>query len=160
MSIDVQWSNLESNEKSKRAIARQLRVLMWRFRSFVIRVRVSFSDVNGPRGGVDKRCIVSAKLRSPGEITIITEKNDFLPAFQASISRLIRAILREIVKQREMPIRINRRMKKIEQENANPQVRYGRHAAFAREKRFAGPLLPYRTDENVVSRPALPVILE
>lgn len=114
MSIDVQWSNLESNEQKKRAIARQLKVLMWRFRSFVVRVRVSFSDVNGPKGGVDKRCIVSAKLRSPGEITIITVKNDLLPAFQASLSRLIRAIHREIVRQREKPIRINRRMKKIE----------------------------------------------
>lgn len=114
MSVDVQWSALESNEKSKRAVARQLKVLMWRFRAFVIRVRVSFSDVNGPRGGVDKRCIVSAKLRSPCEITIISEKKDFLTAFQASLSRVIHAIHRELVKQREKPIRINRRVKTIE----------------------------------------------
>lgn len=111
MSVDVQWSTLESNEKSKRAVARQLKVLLWRFRAFIIRVRVSFSDVNGPRGGVDKRCIVSAKLRFPGEITIISEKKDFLMAFQSSLSRLILAIHRELVKQREKPIRINRRVK-------------------------------------------------
>jgi hypothetical protein len=114
MNVDVQWSSLESNEKSKRAVARQLKVLMWRFRAFIIRVRVSFSDVNGPRGGVDKRCIVSAKLRSPGEITIISEKKDFLPAFQSSLSRLIHSIHRELVKQREKPIRINRRVKAVE----------------------------------------------
>ncbi len=111
MSIDVKWSAPQFKGKSKHIVSRQLQILMWRFRAFLMRVRVCFSDVNGPKGGVDKRCIVSAKLRSPGEITIISEGMDYLEAFQTSLARLIRSVQRELKKQREKPIRINRRVK-------------------------------------------------
>ena len=48
MSVDVQWYELEFNGKSKRIVFRQLKILLWRFRSFIMRIRVRFSDVNGP----------------------------------------------------------------------------------------------------------------
>jgi len=111
MSIDVNWSALQFKGKSKQIVSRQLQMLMGRFRAFLIGVRICFSDVNGPKGGVDKRCMVSAKLRSPGEITIISEGMDYLEAFHAGIARLIRSIQRELKKEREKPIRINRRVK-------------------------------------------------
>jgi hypothetical protein len=50
-----------------------------------MRVRVRFSDVNGPKGGSDERCIVIAKLRSTtdgGEITIQSNEIDYLEVFQ------------------------------------------------------------------------------
>jgi hypothetical protein len=114
MSIEVRWSAPQFKGKSKNIISRQLQILMWRFRAFLMRVRVNFSDVNGPKGGVDKRCIVSAKLRSPGKITIISEGMDYLEAFQTSLARLIRFVQRELKKQREKPIRINRKVKFVE----------------------------------------------
>lgn len=117
MSIDVQWSELEFNDKSKRIVSRQLKILLWRFRSYIMRVRVRFSDVNGPKGGIDKRCIVSAKLRSTGEITIISGGVAYLEAFQSGLARLVRSVQRERIKQREKPIRISRKMKLIELEN-------------------------------------------
>lgn len=117
MSIDVNWSALEFNGKSKPIISRQLQIFMWRFRSFIIRVQVRFSDVNGPKGGVDKRCTFSPELRSPGELTITSEGIEYLEAFQSGLARLVRSLQREIVKQREKPIRINRRIRLINFEN-------------------------------------------
>ena len=116
MSIEIRWSAPQFNEKSKHIVSRRLQTLMWRFRAFLMRVRVCFSDVNGPKGGVDKRCIVSAKLRSPGKITIISEGMDYLEAFQTSLARLIRSVQRELKKQRDMPIRNNRKVKFAELE--------------------------------------------
>ena len=117
MSIDVNWSALEFNGKSKRIISRQLQIFMWRFRSFIMRVQVRLSDVNGPKGGVETRCIFSAELRSPGEVSITSEGMEYLEAFQSGLARLVRSIQREIAKQRQKPIRINRRVKLLNFEN-------------------------------------------
>ncbi len=119
MNSDVNWSALEFNGKSKRIISRQLQIFIWRFRSFVMRVQVRFSDVNGPKGGVDKRCIFSGEHKSPGEVPITSEGMEYLEAFQAGLARFVRSKQREIEKKRERPIRINRRVKLLNFENLN-----------------------------------------
>lgn len=111
MNIDVKWSELDFNKKSKSIVAHQLQILLWRFRAVITRVRVRFSDANGPKGGRDKQCMVSAKLRPAGKITIKSTGMDYLEVFQSSFERLILSVQREIAKQRQKPIRINRRGK-------------------------------------------------
>jgi len=116
MSIDVNWSALDSNEESKNIVLRQLQYFLGRYRAVTMRVRVHFSDVNGPKGGFDKQCMVFLKLRHIGEIIIKGEGVHYLEVFQASFERLVHSVRRELGKQREKPIRINRRevSKKIE----------------------------------------------
>lgn len=109
MSIDVNWSTSGLDEESKNIVSRQLQYLLGRYRAVAMRVRVRFSDVNGPKGGVDKQCVVSVKLRHTGEITIKGGGMNYLEVFQVSFERLFRSIQRVIAKQREKPIRINRR---------------------------------------------------
>ena len=109
MSVDVNWSASDFNEESKNIVSRQLQYLLGRYRAVTMRVRVRFSDVNGPKGGMDKRCVVSVKLRHAGEITITGEGVSYFEVFQASFERLVRSIRRELAKQRDKPIRINRR---------------------------------------------------
>jgi putative sigma-54 modulation protein len=109
MSIDVNWGALDFNKESRNIVSRQLQYLLERYRAVTLRVRVRFSDVNGPRGGFDKKCVVSLKLRRPGEIIIKGQGVNYLEVFQTSFERLVCAVRREIVKQREKPIRINRR---------------------------------------------------
>lgn len=99
---------------------------------FFMRGRIFVSDVNGSKGGVDKRCIVSARLLSPGEITIISERMDYLEAFQASLARLVRSVQRESKRQRQKPIRINRRVKFAELKKENLIANYGKFISFAR----------------------------
>jgi hypothetical protein len=91
-------------------VSQQMQIFLLRHRAFIMRVRVRFSDVNGPKGGLDKRCMVIAKFRSTGgEITIQSKGMDYLEVFQSSFERLIRSLQRETTKHRQMPIRINRR---------------------------------------------------
>jgi putative sigma-54 modulation protein len=117
MSIDVNWSALEFKGKSKRIVSSKLQIFMWRFRPYILQVQVRFSDVNGPKGGMDKRCTFSAEFSSPGDVTIISEGMEYIVAFQSGLARLVRSVHREIAKQREKPIRINRRIRFIELEN-------------------------------------------
>jgi hypothetical protein len=111
MNIDIKWNELEFNKKSKSIVARQLQIFLWRFRAVIMRVRVRFSDANGPKGGRDKQCMVSAKLRPTGKLTIKGAGVDYLEVFQSSFERLILSLQREIAKQRQKPIRVNRREK-------------------------------------------------
>jgi len=80
-----------------------------RFEGIVSRVRVRFFDVNGPKGGEDKRCRVSAKLRTTGQVIVLGEGSNFVEALNNCLERLVRAIRREIDKQRTEPIRNRRR---------------------------------------------------
>lgn len=109
MNVDVNWSALNFNDTSKDFVSRRLSFLVERFRTIITRVSVRFSDINGPKGGVDKQCVVSVKLWTSGKITVKGEGTEYLPVFQASLERLIRSVRRELAKQREKPIRINRR---------------------------------------------------
>lgn len=111
MSTDIKWGSPSFNDRSKYIISQQMQIFLMQYRAFIMRVRVRFSDVNGPKGGLDKRCVVIAKLRSTGgEITIQSKGMDYLEVFQSSFERLIRSLQRETTKQRQKPIRIIRRV--------------------------------------------------
>lgn len=109
MNINVNWSDLNSNEKSKRIVSRRLQALLGLLDSAVLRVKVRFSDVNGPKGGVDKRCMISAKLRATGEVIIMSEGMDYMTVFSSSMARLVKAVRRELERQREITDRNNKR---------------------------------------------------
>lgn len=109
MGTDIKWG-ANFNGSSKHIISQQMQFFLLRYRAVIMRVRVYISDVNDPKGGLDKCCMVIAKLRSAGGETTIQGKGmDYLEVFQSSFERLIRSLQRETTKQRQKPIRINRR---------------------------------------------------
>jgi len=73
MGTDVKWG-ANFNGSSKHIISQQMQIFLLRYRAVIMRVRVHFSDVNGPKRGLDKRCMVIAKLRSAGGEIIIQSK--------------------------------------------------------------------------------------
>lgn len=73
---------------------RRTRFVMRRLQWMVPRARVHLDDLNGPRGGVDKRCRV--ELRAPaGEPVVVTSvATDWRRALDAALARAARALLR------------------------------------------------------------------
>jgi putative sigma-54 modulation protein len=62
----------------------------------VRRVEVHLADINGPKGGKDKRCIIQARLRA-GDPLIVEETGDeFYPAIDSAIARLKRVVSRVV----------------------------------------------------------------
>jgi ribosomal subunit interface protein len=57
-------------------IDRRLYFALGRFGSKIDHVSVRVGDVNGPRGGVDKRCQIVVKLRASGSSSIAVDDND------------------------------------------------------------------------------------
>ena len=66
-----------------------LRRLSW----LAPRARVHLSDVNGPRGGVDKRCQVELLTDSADPVVITSMARDWCSALQSALSRAARALL-------------------------------------------------------------------
>lgn len=72
----------------KRESERRLQLAAGRFERDIREIGVSLRDVNGPRGGVDKSCKVTARLRRGGTIEIEQTRGTFADAIQAAAKRL------------------------------------------------------------------------
>lgn len=91
--------------KSHDAEAEQFRTLVIRRVRFAMRplswlapsVSVQLSDINGPRGGVDKRCQIELTTISGGPPIIVTSlARDWLSALQSALARATRSLLHNL----------------------------------------------------------------
>lgn len=73
---------------------RRVKFVMRRLTWLVPRAKVQLSDINGPRGGVDKRCQVELKTASAGTVVITSIARDFRSALDSALSRAARALVR------------------------------------------------------------------
>lgn len=73
---------------------RRLRFVMRRMTWLVPRARVHLSDVNGPRGGVDKRCQVELKTDHAGTVVITAIARDWHSALETALARASRVLVR------------------------------------------------------------------
>lgn len=74
----------------------RVRFALRRLTSFVPHAKVQFSDVNGPRGGVDKRCQVELKTDTVGTVVIASLAQDWRTALDRSMSRATRVLTRSL----------------------------------------------------------------
>jgi ribosomal subunit interface protein len=71
MKIEVRASNLTVSEALEAHILRKLDFALRRFAAGVDRVVVRLVDLNGPKGGLDKRCRIAAHLSAPAPSVIV-----------------------------------------------------------------------------------------
>ena len=65
------------------------------------KLAVSLSDINGPRGGVDKRCRIHVQLGAGREVIIEDTEDDLYDAINRAAERADRAVLRQIQRNRD-----------------------------------------------------------
>lgn len=76
MELAVRTRNLPLTEPIETLVRRRLGFALSRHASEIRRVEVELADINGPRGGVDKRCRVDVTLSHGG--TIRAESTELL----------------------------------------------------------------------------------
>ncbi len=113
MVFTINYKQAGIKEDVSRQAKRLLRFSLSRFHGVVTRVKVRCYDVNGPKGGMDKRCHITAKLKAAGQVMVQGKGVNYIEALNNCLERLVRATRREIDKRRSMPIRINRRELKL-----------------------------------------------
>jgi putative sigma-54 modulation protein len=80
----------------KRKTERHLHFATDRFERHIRDLGVVLRDVNGPHGGIDKVCRVTAKLRRGGRLEVEEKRASFMAAISAAAKRLRRLLARRI----------------------------------------------------------------
>jgi hypothetical protein len=82
----------------------RVRFALRRLANFVPHAKVQFTDVNGPRGGVDKRCQVELKTDTARTVVIASLARDWRTALDRSLSRATRVLTRNL-QRTQKPVR-------------------------------------------------------
>lgn len=101
MQLHVRGVNYVLDEGLKDFITRRLHFALGRFAPRISRLSVHLTDVNGPRGGVDKRCRITVGLMPRGEVAIEGMGDDPVSLVSDAAKRIGRAVRRELERRRK-----------------------------------------------------------
>ncbi|MDT8998300.1 HPF/RaiA family ribosome-associated protein [Paucibacter sp. APW11] len=73
---------------------RRVRFVLRRLDFLVPRAEVQMSDVNGPRGGIDKRCQVELRTDGAGAVVVASVASDWRTALDKALARAARFLMR------------------------------------------------------------------
>ena len=93
MQVIFESRDRESAQLRQLAVAR-LQFVLRRIQWLVPRATLRLSDLNGPRGGVDKRCQVELDTDGKGKVVITAVARDWRSAIDNALGRAARALLR------------------------------------------------------------------
>lgn len=102
MKMDVVSRDVEVSPDVKLLVERRLTFALSRFGSAVSRARVSLSDHNGPRGGLDKHCLIEVKLKTlSGPIVVEVTDAQMEAAVSRAAERVARRVKDELERRRD-----------------------------------------------------------
>ncbi len=82
----------------------RMRFTLRRLSGLVPHAKIQLSDVNGPRGGVDKRCQVELKTQTAGTLVISALANNWRTALDQSLTRASK-VLTHTMQRKHQPAR-------------------------------------------------------
>ena len=80
---------------------RRVRFVLRRLTWLVPHATVQLSDINGPGGGVDKRCQVTLKTEGAGTVVITSMAGDWRRAIEDALGRAARTLVRALQRNRD-----------------------------------------------------------
>lgn len=98
MLIHVYARNFEMTGSLSQHIHRCLSQALDRFDAKIARVRVKLADVNGPKGGSDKRCAIEVRLPRTKPVLIEQTHEDAYAAVDQAAGRAKRAVRRRLTR--------------------------------------------------------------
>jgi len=96
MQIQIHAHNVESSAQLREHTLKGVRAQLNRFATRIVSVAVRIVDVNGPRGGADKRCQITVQLRTRNPITTDDLNTNVFAAVDRALTRAARAVGREV----------------------------------------------------------------
>ncbi|QEG21573.1 HPF/RaiA family ribosome-associated protein [Mariniblastus fucicola] len=77
-------------------VADKIGAVFSKFEADIVSVEVCVKDVNGPRGGVDKRCRLLIRLRRMKDVVASVQEDSVSRAISRAVRRAERAIKRKV----------------------------------------------------------------
>jgi hypothetical protein len=81
----------------------RVRFVMRRLSWLVPRAKVQLDDINGPHGGVDKRCQLEFKTNTSGTVVVTAIARDWSDALNSALARAARSLVRGLQRSRSFP---------------------------------------------------------
>lgn len=101
MQLDIQTNGFSLTEGIRHYTTQRLQFALDRNDGQIIHARVSLADINGPRGGIDKRCQINLALAGQSNIVIEDTEVDLYVAIDRASDRCERTLARRLERLRE-----------------------------------------------------------
>lgn len=112
MKILVKARNLVLSKDLKHYVKRRIRYALDSRRDSISRITVTLSDINGPRGGEDKRCQVLVKLSGQGDVVIDDKQDHVYAAIDNAASKASRTVTKRIERLQHRATRVKSALRK------------------------------------------------
>jgi ribosomal subunit interface protein len=96
MHITVRSHGFVLTEALRTYVEQRLRIALGWTGSRLRKLVVSLSDINGPRGGIDKRCKIQVQLSGAKGVVIEDTEADMYVAIDRAAERADRAVVRRV----------------------------------------------------------------
>ncbi len=106
--MELRSSNIPLSEPLRNHIARRLEFALRRFAHRVDRITVRLVDINGPKGGPDKRCRIVVRLASARSVIVEATDSDAYAAVSQAAMCLDEAVARTVTRRRPRPLFVRR----------------------------------------------------
>ncbi len=96
MRLTVRAIGFELTKALRDHVTRRVHLALGRFAPRLGHIRVRLSDVNGPRGGDDKRCHITVLVTGAREVTVDDLHQDLYTAIDLAVGRAAHAVSRHL----------------------------------------------------------------
>jgi len=101
MQLDIQTNGFSLTDGLRNYTERRMQFALDRNDGHVMRARVRLADINGPRGGIDKRCQIELELAGQNSVIIEDIEADLYVAIDRASDRCARTLNRRLERSRE-----------------------------------------------------------
>lgn len=101
MQMDIQSQGFTLTEGISAYALKRLAYSLNRGDQAISRVNMRLSDINGPRGGTDKRCLIEVRIKGQPSVVIEDTEADLYVAIDRAAERAGRTLARRLARQRE-----------------------------------------------------------
>ena len=102
MQIDIQARDFSLSDALRSHAERRLRSALTCCDDHIQRVAMRLSDINGPRGGADKRCHLQVVLAGLPDVVVEDVEADLYVAIDRATDRAGRTLVRKIGRQQDL----------------------------------------------------------
>ena len=102
MQIDIQARDFLLTDALRNHAQRRMRFALTRGDEHIQRVVMRLSDINGPRGGLDKRCHLQVVLAGLPHVVVEDSETDLYVAIDRATDRAGRTLVRRIGRQQTL----------------------------------------------------------
>ncbi|NNJ94686.1 MAG: HPF/RaiA family ribosome-associated protein [Halobacteria archaeon] len=96
MLINIHSHGLSITHAIRERVDKRIRFALSRISHRLRRVDVRLSDLNGPRGGVDKRCLIEVRINRHPPVIVTDVQSDLYRCVDRASARAQRTVLRRL----------------------------------------------------------------